>query len=338
MLSRDVQFVPQPSPPRRSFQIVRGSPQPANLVPLGGCTNRTGPFERRQLIFQGPPRAAVFSRSRSLADSATERGEPQSGSTTLQNFLAAEIEAASPNCGHSLFDVRLSGGLVRRPRNYLPMQRRPYRTVRHNAVRNVTYLCARDANMSPEREKANLLPARPPGDVWDADAPNDQQARRRRRPADVYLPRGVNGSPMALDFAATSGMQTGLLRQSADEPSSAIVAYEERKREFRPEGEPDTTEALCCQQGFSFVPMVVEAHGGGMGTQFRQVLDSIAKQTAAVTGLRSDFCSSLIAQRISVTLQRENARAILRRLSERPDDNAAWSTDGPAVLHAVPWQ
>jgi len=98
------------------------------------------------------------------------------------------------------------------------------------------------------------------------------------------------------------------------------------------------TETLCCQQGFTFVPMVVEAHGGGMGKQFRQVLDSIAKQTAAVTGLRSDFCSSLIAQRISVILQRENARAILRRLSERPDDNAARSTDRPAVLHADPWQ
>ena len=86
------------------------------------------------------------------------------------------------------------------------------------------------------------------------------------------------------------------------------------------------------------MPMVVEAHGGGMGKQFRQVLDSIAKQTAAVTGLRSDFCSSLIAQRISVTLQRENARAILRRLSERPDDSAVRSMDRPAVLHADLWQ
>ena len=175
----------------------------------------------------------------------------------------------------------------------------------------------------------------------DTDAPNGQQARRGRRPADVYLPRGVNGSPMALDSAATSGMQTGLLRQSADEPSSAIVAYEERKREFRPEGQPDTihtTETLCCQQGRTCVPMVGEAHGGGMGKQFRQVLDSIAKQTAAVTGLRSDVCSSLIAQRISITLQKENARAILRRLLERPDDNAARSTDRPAVLHADPRQ
>ena len=62
---------------------------------------------------------------------------------------------------------------------------------------------------------------------------NQQQARRRRRPADVYLPRGVNGSPVALDFAATSGMQAGLLRQAADEPSAVIVAYEQKKTRFQ---------------------------------------------------------------------------------------------------------
>ena len=50
-----------------------------------------------------------------------------------------------------------------------------------------------------------------------------------------------------------------------------------------------------------------------MGKQFRQVVDSVAKQTAAVTGAPPEFCSLLIAQRISITLQRENARAILRR-------------------------
>ena len=104
-----------------------------------------------------------------------------------------------------------------------------------------------------------------------------------------------------------------------------------KKRDFRPEGEPETTEALCTQQGFGFIPMVLEAHGGGMGKQFRKVVDSIAEQTAAVTGLRSEFCSLLLAQRISISLQRENARAVLRRLSEQHDDNTARNTDGPAV-------
>ena len=84
--------------------------------------------------------------------------------------------------------------------------------------------------------------------------------------------------------------------------------------------------------------MVLEAHGGGMGKQFRKVVDSIAEQTAAVTGLRSEFCSLLLAQRISISLQRENARAVLRRLSEQHEDNSARSTERPAVHLAEMWQ
>ena len=167
--------------------------------------------------------------------------------------------------------------------------------------------------MYPVRETANLLPAHPPGDVWDPEASNGWSDRRRRRPADIYLPRGITGSPMALDFAATSGMQGSLLRQSADDSTSVIVAYEQRKRDFIPEGETETTETLCNRQGFHFTPMVLDAHSGGMGKDFRSVVDAIGRQAAAVSGLRPDFHSLLIAQRISISLQRENARAILRR-------------------------
>ena len=133
-------------------------------------------------------------------------------------------------------------------------------------------------------------------------------------------------------------MQSGLLRQAADEPSMVIIAYEEKTRDFRLEGEPDTTEALCIQQGFGFMPMVLEAHGGGMGKQFRKVVDAIAEQTASVTGSRSELCSLIIAQRISVALQRENARAILRRRSEEHRDNFTRSTERPPVQAAVSWQ
>ena len=82
--------------------------------------------------------------------------------------------------------------------------------------------------MVPEREKANLMPTPTPGDLWDVENTTGRNARGRRRLADVYSPRGVTGSPMALDFAATSGMQMGALQQSAYDPTSAILAYEQR--------------------------------------------------------------------------------------------------------------
>ena len=59
------------------------------------------------------------------------------------------------------------------------------RNVRHNAIRNVTHVCAQEANMSPVREKANLLLARPPGDLWNHEDNNVAHPRGRRRPADV---------------------------------------------------------------------------------------------------------------------------------------------------------
>ena len=131
---------------------------------------------------------------------------------------------------------------------------------------------------------------------------------------------------MALDFAAT---------WNANGPpppvTSVIVAYEQFKRDFNAEGEAETTEALYRGQGFIFTPMVIDAHGGGMGKDFRTVIDAIGKQAAMVSGLRSDFHSLLITQRISATLQRKKARAVLRRRVELQEDGAAHSMERPSV-------
>ena len=143
---------------------------------------------------------------------------------------------------------------------------------------------------------------------------------------------------MALDFAATSGMQSSLLRQSAEDPTSVVVSYEQRKKDFIPQGETLSTESLCSRQGFHFTPMVLDAHGGGMGKDFRIVTDAIGKQAAAVSGHRCDFHSFLIAQRISVTLHRENARAILRRRVESTEDHDPQVTQRPTVLETNFWQ
>ena len=83
--------------------------------------------------------------------------------------------------------------------------------------------------------------------------------------------------------------------------------------------------------------MVIEAHGEGLGTDFRQILDSIEKQAAAGSGLRVDFHSLLVAQRISVTLQKENARAILRRRTEYPEGSIQQSAERPPISQPILW-
>jgi hypothetical protein len=176
------------------------------------------------------------------------------------------------------------------------------RTIRHNAMRNAFFEEASEAGTRPEREKAGLLPARPATD--EVPASGDLSARR---PADVWLPRGASGKGEALDFAVTSGLRADLMRQVATSPELVFSSYEQAKREYK------QTNTLCSEAGFRFVPMVVEAHGGGFSKTVRGMIDWIAVQAAAIHHECPSKVSLKIAQRMSCILHRETARAILRR-------------------------
>ena len=124
----------------------------------------------------------------------------------------------------------------------------------------------------------------------------------------MYVGRFRDGFPAALDFAATSGLRTDVLEHSARDGSTAAQLYEGKKRAFL------DTAAHCSQEGFSFVPMVVESHGGGWGLEARRVFSKIAQHKAAASYDDPSTLSDQLAQRLSCLLHRENARAVLRRL------------------------
>ena len=173
--------------------------------------------------------------------------------------------------------------------------------------------------LRPEREKLGLLPPRPDSDELPKPGPAS------RRPADLWLPRGTEGRGQALDFAVTSAMRGDLFRRMSDTPEAALSAYEKKKREFL------DTASLCDAAGFTFEPMIFEAHSGAWSTAARAVFDWMAHQ-AAVTLRESAHVSCLrLAQRISVTLHRENARAVLRRVPVVDSGvlTSAWALAGP---------
>ena len=128
------------------------------------------------------------------------------------------------------------------------------RTLRHNALRDVTYHAAWAAGLQPQWEKSGLLPQRP-----GQDALRENVLSSGRRPADVWIPQCENGAPAAWDFAVTSGLRAGAAHEAAADPNQPVTAYEAHKRAHL------GTAAQCHQQGLSFVPMAVEAHGGGGG-------------------------------------------------------------------------
>ena len=142
-----------------------------------------------------------------------------------------------------------------------------------------------------------------------------------RRPADVWIPRGQSGKGQALDFAVSSGMQSSLFSPVAESPGLVFCRYERMKREYK------NTAQLCREAGFSFSPQVLEAHAGGWSPLTRATFDWLAKAQAASQHEDPSTVSLRIAQRISCTLQAENARAILQR-TVGPSGGAACSPSG----------
>ena len=200
------------------------------------------------------------------------------------------------------------------------------RTLRHNAIRNVTYAACRESGINAELEKAGLLP---PRSTDEEVTPAHRTDQRGRRPADIWVPRGFDGHGGAIDFAVTSGLRTDRIGAAATDPSSIGAAYEEHKRRYL------DTERQCNDQGFQFLPFVVEAHGGGLAIGARRIISFIAKSAAARNGEEIEVESAGLSRSISISIHRENARAILRR--QWPALVAAPAVD-PGVWLVPQWQ
>ena len=123
------------------------------------------------------------------------------------------------------------------------------------------------------------------------------------------FPRWRSGPPAAWDFAITSGLRDDALLSSVTDRQAVLTNYEDFKENFK------STSTQCQQSGLSFIPMIMEASGGGWGKQARRVWSELAKKHSLAAGeLTSDKDSAIqTLQRLSIILHRENARAISRR-------------------------
>ncbi len=175
------------------------------------------------------------------------------------------------------------------------------RNIRHNSIRNDAFECAKWGNLRPDREKSGLLPGRPKQD----ELPN--KVVGGRRPADVFLPRGVSGKKEAWDFTVRAAAAPGALRATARDPGKIFHEAERQKANHL------GTAAACEGQGIVFKPLVLEALSGAFSPALREAVQWLAKQVAAANHAPTDQVSLLIAQRLSLSLHRESARAVLRR-------------------------
>eukprot|EP00973_Karenia_brevis_P080906 11223410-Karenia_brevis.AAC.1 len=123
------------------------------------------------------------------------------------------------------------------------------------------------AGFRPELERPGLLlPCRP-----------DEAGQSSRRPADIYLPAWVSGSPAALDFAVTAPQQQQYLQAASVSPLAAASAYTSRKKQFQ------NTAEVCRTQGVEFLPVVVETTGA-WAPEAMKVWRKVAAAAATTTG------------------------------------------------------
>ena len=176
------------------------------------------------------------------------------------------------------------------------------KTIRHHKARNLVYQDAVGACMNPELEKSDLLlPARPD----DIDA-------GRRRPADVYVPLGWNGTPMALDFAVTCPTRQEGIAAASTGHLAAAKAYSTHKRNYL------DTASQCQRSGVEFVPMVAESTGA-WSDEARAVFHFICQRRSRWSGRSEEVLFQDLLQRLSVAIRSANARAVLRRVGELGD-------------------
>ena len=88
---------------------------------------------------------------------------------------------------------------------------------------------------------------------------------------------------------------------------------ETRKNSFQ------NTASQVAALGATFRPLVLEACGGGWSPALREVIAWVSIESRALVGDTPRDGSLRIAQRISCTLHRENARAVVRRAPEVVD-------------------
>ena len=101
----------------------------------------------------------------------------------------------------------------------------------------------------------------------------------------------------------------------------AASADEDGKRSHQ------ATEAQCRAEGLQFVPLVAEACGGGWGPTAVRTWKALGALHAARSGEPQSKVVEQLQQVLSVALQRENARAVLRRLPAGVEEPAAALAD-----------
>jgi hypothetical protein len=196
----------------------------------------------------------------------------------------------------------------------LTCRRGGFITRRHSAFRDAVFELAARGALAPRKEVGGIF----------------RDGRGGERPADVLVP----GCPtLVIDVAVT---HPGQPAYAADASESGLAAAERYAADVKGARFAAAVVDTAVWGSVRFVPAVAEVFGG-LCAAGRDLLRYLSRALAARTGEHPAVAAQYAAQRISVALQRGNARAILARrpvLACAADvARVAW---GPANSPAAP--
>ena len=171
--------------------------------------------------------------------------------------------------------------------------------VRHNGLRDTLYYFALGGASGAQREAAGLIPG------------------SAERPADILL---SGPPPEAADVAVTHSLQSKYIDGSIDDPGSAPIKYGEEHKVNKYRARLDAV-------GVKFTPVVADCWGA-WAPEAEEFIRRVAASVASRGNRPLAHCVSGIFQRLSLSLMRSNARALLQRMD--PDDSPSWE-DVPPV-------
>ena len=166
---------------------------------------------------------------------------------------------------------------------------------RHNRLRDVLLESCRWACLGPQVEAGSGL----------------GHEGHRTRPADILIPHWDLGKPAALDLTVTSTLNSSTLMEAGVTNGSAALAAEVRKH--------NANDAKCSELGWSCIPIAVETYGC-WGAEAMQMLSRLASRLATRGNCSKSQATCLLYGRLSLTLIRANARALLSRAGSSVED------------------
>ncbi|KAL5515617.1 hypothetical protein EMCRGX_G000809 [Ephydatia muelleri] len=131
------------------------------------------------------------------------------------------------------------------------------------------------------------------------------------RPADILVNNWHLGKPAAFDLTVTSPLNLITLTEAGVRCGSSALFAEARKH--------NANDSKCAELGWVCIPLAVESYGC-WGTEAQQSFSRLAARLAIQMGCSKSQATTIVHQRLSLSLVRANARALLSRARLRQSE------------------